>query len=221
MVHRLCARFTKPDRHARGRLRLSRLMLVALLLPGCASIVKGTTQSINVLTEPAGAAWDLTRDGKRIAGVATTPDSVSVDKSMDDISIACRKADHEETTVSLESSASGWTAGNIIFGLLGGPIALGIDVASGAMTEYPASVTVVLFPAKFSTAAERDVFYGGKLADLHARAALGIDHIKATCNKKPRTNCEKRITEAKALESAEAAELERKRGRAVIDEPST
>lgn len=124
-----------------------RLLLVAagaaLSLSACASITKGTTQSITINTNPPGARCELTRDGELIGVADPTPQIVTVDKSSDDIQLACKLAGHVTASHVIESGAEAMTAGNVIFG---GVIGLAIDAGTGALNKYDANVTVVLQP---------------------------------------------------------------------------
>jgi len=47
-----------------GTLLRTALVGVLFATTGCATLVKGTTQGVNVMTDPPGAACDLVRDGK-------------------------------------------------------------------------------------------------------------------------------------------------------------
>ena len=192
-------------------------VLSLFLTSGCASIVKGTTQAVNVMTDPPGAACDLSRQGKVIAAVATTPASVTIDKSARDISILCRKEGFEETSMPLQSAATGWTFGNIIFGLLGGPIALGIDAASGAMTEYPSAVTIRLAPSQFASADARDQYYDPIVAAIESKAAADIAKARKNC--KNGSSCNSRIKKIEDARDAELARVAAGRSRAAIGMP--
>jgi len=197
-----------------GTLLRTALVGVLFATTGCATLVKGTTQGVNVMTDPPGAACDLVRDGKAIAAVAMTPQSVTIDKSVDDITVNCRKDGYEETQTALVSSATGWTAGNIFFGLLGGPIALGIDAASGAMTEYPNAISVTLIPANFPTEADRDTFYDRMVEEIKTQADAAIAEVRQHC--RTQQNCDAKVVNIETERDRRIAEIESKRGRAAI-----
>jgi hypothetical protein len=57
------------------------LALLCAGLASCASLVKGSAQTIAIRTDPPGAACTLTRAGQNIGDVDPTPATVSVFKS--------------------------------------------------------------------------------------------------------------------------------------------
>src|SRR3546814_11002644 len=56
------------------------------------------------------------------------------------------------------------TFGNILFG---GIIGVAVDASSGAMNQYPSSVTIALVPESFTSTTARDVFFHS--ASAHAK----------------------------------------------------
>jgi hypothetical protein len=113
-------------------------------LGACSTIVEGRTQQISVNTDPPGATCDFTREGLKIASVDPTPGTTIVEKTKDDITIVCDKDGYETATLVDKSGAAAATAGNIIFGLIGGPVAWIIDSATGADNKYDSPVNVSL-----------------------------------------------------------------------------
>ena len=107
------------------------------ILPGCATVATGTTQSIFV---------DAQREGVQVADAActlnndkgnwtvTTPGAVTVTRAFGDMRVQCRKTGHEDGSITVASSTKGAVAGNI---LIGGLIGVGVDVISGAAYDYP------------------------------------------------------------------------------------
>ena len=55
-------------------------MLPLLILSGCATITKSSTQSVTINTRPSGAECHLNREGALIAVVNPTPGTISVEK---------------------------------------------------------------------------------------------------------------------------------------------
>jgi hypothetical protein len=111
---------------------------------GCASIVSGSNQSISVETKSdsgsvAGATCKLTN--KKGTWYVTTPGSIIVQRSFDDLGVTCTKQDYAQGTVALKSSTKAMAFGNILFG---GVIGVGVDVATGAAYDYPNVVSVAL-----------------------------------------------------------------------------
>ena len=129
------------------------LALAALgLSSGCSTIVSGTSQSIMVETKKSGAAiagvqCKLTND--KGAWLVSTPASVTVSRSMSDMTVRCDKDGQQPGLMTVSSSTKGMVAGNVIFG---GVIGVGVDVMSGAAYDYPSlfeiemGTTVVIGP---------------------------------------------------------------------------
>lgn len=141
--------------------RLPKILLGTLLLTSCAAVTTGTSQSLTVVTEPAGAQCKLTR-GERatlVAMVSQTPSTLRIDKSGDLMTIECTREGHEVTRTYLEPDFQAMTLGNAI---IGGGIGLMIDAASGAMAKYPESAIVTMTPSSFGTVEARDTFYERK-----------------------------------------------------------
>src|SRR5258706_14721960 len=96
-----------------GFIRTASLMLAlaTLLLSGCATIVKGSTQDLNINTDPAGAVCDLSRAGVVIATVDPTPGTVQVKKDKNNIEVKCKKRGYTETSGQIPANFTGWTVG--------------------------------------------------------------------------------------------------------------
>ena len=121
-----------------------RLAILALLsLPGCATIMHGSTQSLAVITEPPGAACKLERDGVMIGSVAPTPGTVRIDKSKNDILVTCNREGFETTAIRHVSEFGGATIANAV---VGGLIGVAVDAASGANFPYPTEARLILQP---------------------------------------------------------------------------
>lgn len=126
----------------------TRLLFTALLAPlfvGCASITGTTGQSVSVQTlsqdgaEVTGAKCDMSNSkGKWFV---TSPGSVSITRSNDNLVVQCRKEPYEVGTGSIVSETKGAMFGNILFG---GGIGALVDHNSGAAYEYPAFFKVIM-----------------------------------------------------------------------------
>lgn len=118
------------------------IMAGSFILGGCASVIEGGDQVININTtncEEFGVmtCTVLNDDG---SSVLTAPASVSVDKDKDALTVTCISKDRSATgEVIVESSYEAWNAGNL---LLGGVIGIGVDAATGAMWKYPSAIMV-------------------------------------------------------------------------------
>jgi hypothetical protein len=121
-------------------LRLAAILALACL-PGCATIIHGTSQNVTVTTNPAGASCRLDRDVVAIGMIAPTPGTLRVDKSKNDIVVTCNREGHDATTVRHASEFGGATFGNAV---VGGLIGVAVDAASGANFPYPPEVVMNL-----------------------------------------------------------------------------
>lgn len=115
----------------------------ALALSGCASIVKGTSESIAITTPPTTGANCVLSSGQGNWTV-TSPGSVTVQKSKEDIQVRCDKPGWQQGFATIPSNFEGWTVGNILFG---GIVGLGVDAATGAINEYPHAFQVPMTQA--------------------------------------------------------------------------
>lgn len=127
---------------------MSRIGLVGLAiacagLGGCASIIEGTTQNVAVTSSPADGAKCVLRSSEGTYYV-TTPGNTIVHKTKNDLSVECDKEGYQHASTTLPSHFNGATAGNI---LAGGIIGMGVDAATGANYNYPASIDVRMSPA--------------------------------------------------------------------------
>jgi uncharacterized protein YceK len=128
-----------------NRMNLAVLMSVSILGSGCASIVSGHNQSISVETRSkqgqtvTSANCKLTNN--KGTWFVTSPGSVTVSRSFEDLLINCEKENQEPGMASVKSSTKAMAFGNILFG---GVIGAGVDVATGAAYDYPTMITVLM-----------------------------------------------------------------------------
>lgn len=119
-------------------LRVAALIVIASTLPGCATIINGTTQKIDVSTDPPGATI-ATADGNTY----TSPTKISLPRNTDHI-LTVSLAGYQTEQVHLTKTLSGVVAGNII---AGGLIGWGVDAVSGAQYKLvPSAVSLRLRP---------------------------------------------------------------------------
>jgi hypothetical protein len=117
----------------------------AVWIAGCATIVKGTSQSVAVDTPGApGALCELSSPA---IGTQTikTPGTLVLEKSQHNIDVKCRKECFQEGVGIIPSNTESMAVGNI---LAGGVIGLGVDAASGAMNKYADRTTIVMIPVR-------------------------------------------------------------------------
>jgi len=118
---------------------------IASLTSGCASVTGTPNQSISVQTreqagvEVTGAACELTNNkGKWFV---TTPGSVMIHRSNDDMQVLCNKTGYEPGRAAVVSETKGSMFGNII---LGGGIGAIVDHNNGSAYEYPGFIQVLM-----------------------------------------------------------------------------
>lgn len=184
------------------------VLLLALCLPACATVTSGTSQGVTVVTEPPGATCELRRDGSVVGVVNPTPGTVQISKSSRDMAIRCSRSGSFARVQVVQPEFQSMTVGNIP---LGGVIGLAVDAASGAMAQYPATVTMVLAPRTFASAGERDAFFDTQVAEVR-RTYEG--RIAAAIRDRPPGDpdaCEARRTALEAERDAEVARLEEQR----------
>ena len=122
-----------------------RLLWVAPLvaLTSCASILDGTTEQIAVNTNPTGANCGLYRQDQRIATIQDTPGSALVQKTKNNIWVACVKPGYLPASYLNHSGLTDASFGNI---LAGGLIGVAVDSATGADNKYEGTVNVSMIP---------------------------------------------------------------------------
>ena len=121
------------------------VLALATFVTGCASITGTTNQNVSIQTlqasgaEVADAKCELTNaKGKWFV---TTPGSVGITRSNDDMQVICKKEGQEPGRAVVVSATKGSMFGNIIFG---GGIGAVIDHNSGAAYEYPGFFQVMM-----------------------------------------------------------------------------
>ena len=120
-------------------------MAVFTALTGCATIVKGTTQSV-ALETPGAAGAKCTLTSSAVGSVTlVTPASVVLTKGSESVRVVCKKECFDDGVGLIASGTEAMAAGNI---LLGGPIGLGVDAVSGAMNKYTEQNQITMIPIK-------------------------------------------------------------------------
>ena len=101
------------------------VIFIILALPGCATIINGTSQKIQVTSEPPAAAVKV--DGN---SMCATPERLRLERRRDHV-LVFSKEGYEDQTVKLMHVISEVVAGNT---LLGGPLGWAFDMFAG--TQY-------------------------------------------------------------------------------------
>jgi len=196
------------------------ILVFTALTSGCASITGTNIQSVSVQTreqegkEVTGAACQLTNNkGKWFI---TSPGSVTVTRSNDDMQVICNKQGSEPGRASVVSWTKGSMFGNILFG---GGIGAVVDHNTGAAYEYPAFIQVLM--GTFTkieapkTPAEQPAGGNPNVQPAAVPASNALSAPAATPALTTSTSKEEKLRELKRLRDAglidEAVFLERQR----------
>lgn len=137
-------------------------VIFASAISGCATIVSGTTQKLNVTTQPSGA---LAKVDNNIS--AQTPTVLTLERKSDH-TIEISKEGYKTATVLVKRTFNGMATGNI---LIGGIIGGGIDAASGATNKLiPERIDIILEPGTGYSEVPR--FANTKDAEFYQKSIL-------------------------------------------------
>ncbi len=120
------------------------LCAAGIMASGCATEVRGTTETVDVKTDPVGATCEFMRGGEVLGSLVSTPGKYELRRHNEPVRVTCSLEGYTPKTKTLNSEFAGATFGNI---LLGGVIGVVVDAASGANNEYPDEVDMMLVPA--------------------------------------------------------------------------
>ena len=127
--------------------KLLAILVLGLMLVGCASTMSGNQQNINVVTNVTGANCSLSNDKGNWS--VQTPGSALITNSRLNLSARCTKPGYQDAVVSIPSvHKDSATWGNV---LLGGGIGYIWDRKSGAAFIYPSTVNLNLIKDSSST----------------------------------------------------------------------
>jgi hypothetical protein len=118
-------------------------LLPILMLPACATIVKGSTQDITVTSTPDHASCQVMRGASQTAMIESTPGIVKLNRGSEDTIVSCVKPGFDRNAVTMVSAFNGATFGNL---LVGGIVGIIVDASTGANYTYQDRVNVVLSP---------------------------------------------------------------------------
>ena len=130
-------------------MKISQLAILATLLaflPGCATVMSGTTQRVNVKAIDsdthkllANAHCTLTDGDGQVHAINANPGSTVVTRGKGAISVTCEQKGWRESETAVGQSFNAWTVVNVLFW----PGAL-VDAATGAIQKYPSHITVLM-----------------------------------------------------------------------------
>jgi hypothetical protein len=116
---------------------ISLISLTTMAFTGCASIVSGHKQTVSVNTDPIKGATCKLENNKGTWYVPSTPGSVTINRSFENLNVECHKKGYAKATKSVSSSTKAIAFGNVLFG---GPVGGAVDVATGAAYDYPQEI---------------------------------------------------------------------------------
>ena len=106
------------------------LVVVSFVLSGCATIMHGSYQQIEVSSSPPGAKVKIDN-----TEVGTTPLSVKLKRSKDHI-IGIGIAGCEEAELKVTNHVTGWVWGNLAWMVIFAPVGVAIDFISGGFYAF-------------------------------------------------------------------------------------
>ena len=121
------------------QLRHLRLLVLGAgaLLTACSTIVSGTGQQVAIRTPGvAGATCHLT-GGDGVDMTVSSPATIHVSKSRNNIKVACQTPTNQTATATLKSTYSN-------FSIVEYPLGYGVDAITGAMWVYPKTLDVTV-----------------------------------------------------------------------------
>jgi hypothetical protein len=112
-------------------MRILFVLSLAAMCGGCATITRGTTDQIQMASEPQGADVQ-TSEGHR----CVTPCTIQVDRKAE-FSVVFRKSGYRTQSIAVTTSVAGagaaGFAGNL---LIGGIVGMGVDASTGATLQH-------------------------------------------------------------------------------------
>lgn len=119
-------------------------LLALVLLPGCATLIDGTDQTVTLRTAPVGAACTIQSGADIVGRIAATPGTILVHREKQDLAVVCQKPGWNTVVTTIPSRFTGVTAGNV---LIGGLIGVVVDEATRANYRFRDDTTILLTPA--------------------------------------------------------------------------
>lgn len=141
------------------------------VLSGCATLTKDDHQFIAIRSEPLGASCQVRQGGEVLGIVPDTPGTILVHKARHEIGVDCVLAGYHRGAGVIPTSFQDMTYGNLI---VGGLVGLLVDTSSGAIDEYPHTVTVLLEPLS----ASREAPWQTQRRRFLQESRLRIQHVE-------------------------------------------
>lgn len=196
-------------------MRLAKIatLFALLFLPACATVVEGTTDTVTLVTEPAGARCAVAREGVELGQVSPTPGPLSLSKSRNPLTVSCDKTGHLTTARTVESEFTGTTFGNI---LLGGVIGAVADAASGANNRYPQTISLTLVPETFASLTALEEYFTTQANQIHQQYDAADRKHTDMCPQNQADSCADALKASQARRAADLAQLNQQRSQARV-----
>jgi len=127
--------------------------------------------TVTVSSDPTGASCTVTRDGTQIAQL-TAPAQLRLDRGNSPAALSCTAAGHVATNVTMHPLRDFGVQHHQATGPIGA-MNMAEDIRSGRVRRFY-DVTVVLPPASFATAAERDSWFAARAQAIRTAWAVPI-----------------------------------------------
>lgn len=125
-------------------MRYAAVASLAIVIAGCATITKGTTQIVAIDT-PGVPGADCVVQTAAGALPVTTPGTITLNKGNATLPVKCTKRCFQDGLGVIPPTVEVMTAGNLV---AGGVIGIGVDAVTGAMHRYPDHISVVMIPVQ-------------------------------------------------------------------------
>ncbi|MDP6426725.1 MAG: hypothetical protein QGH73_11415 [Rhodospirillales bacterium] len=136
------------------------IVALGLALPGCAFMLSGPAQTIEIETPRAeGARCTLIDSDDAARHLDSTPGQVTVPSGDGPFTISCGKAGFQTALASFDESLNPDVYWNLFNGIVPG---LYIDSLSGAAQKYPEKIVVWLRPNRFASPTEEREWHNAK-----------------------------------------------------------
>jgi hypothetical protein len=112
-------------------MRILTIFAIALTMGGCATVTRGTTDTISVTSEPPGAQATTS-----LSNACTTPCTFDVPR-MTEFVVTFNAPGYKPQEIPVKTQiATAGAAGFVGNALIGGVVGMGVDVATGATLEH-------------------------------------------------------------------------------------
>ncbi|MEM7060159.1 MAG: hypothetical protein AAF557_21465 [Pseudomonadota bacterium] len=117
------------------------VLLAALALGGCATIVDGRYQNIELTSNAPDATCGITQNGVQIVEPQAVPATHSIRRRSGDLIVSCEAPGHQPTTKALVAGRNALSVAGHLPGVL---LGAGADAALGGLAEYQEAAYIYL-----------------------------------------------------------------------------